>query len=257
MKTQLTAWLIAAASTLVAVPADAIEFKVYPYMTPKKGETEAAYWFTNIVKSDKPYDYFGKTLDREGLQRHSLEIEHGVTDHWTIAGYADFENPVGGDFKYVRARALVTRYRFFEKGERFVDPALYVEYYLPYHKYSDNEKIEARVILEKDVGPVAVILNPIFEKNISGEVEEGVELEYAAGIYLSDLLPWLTPGVEFYGEVGELGDMEPADEQEHFVFPAVKVRLPEEMAVDLGYGFGLTRGSDDQVLKVILEMEMD
>jgi len=257
MKAKLTTWLIAAFSTFAAVPADAIEFKVYSYMTPKKGETEVAYWFTNVVKSDNHYDYFGKALDKEGLQRHSLEIEYGVTDRWTIAGYADFENPVGGDFKYVQARALMSRYRFFEKGEGVVDGAVYIEYYLPYHPYSDSEKIEARVILQKDVGPVSVILNPIFEKNLSGDVEEGVELEYAAGLYYSDAWSRITPGVEFYGEVGELGDLKPSDEQEHFIFPAAKIRLPEEFSVDVGYGFGLTRASDDQVLKVIFEKELD
>jgi hypothetical protein len=257
MKTQLTAWLIAAATTLAAAPADAIEFKVYPYMTPKKGEAEAAYWFTNVVKSDNPYDYFGKVLDKEGLQRHSLEIEYGVTDHWTLAGYADFENPVGGGFKYVQAKAVVSRYRFFEKGEGVVDAAVYVEYYIPYHKYSDTEKIETRVILEKDIGPVSVILNPVFEKNISGEVEEGMELEYAAGLYVNDAIPSVTPGLEFYGDIGPLSDLDPADEQQHYVVPAVKIGLPEEMSLDVGYGFGLTRGSDDQVLKVIFEIETD
>ena len=122
---------------------------------------------------------------------------------------------------------------------------------------SDTEKIETRVILQKDIGPVSLILNPIFEKNMSGDVEEGVELEYAAGIYFEDATPWVTPGLEFYGDVGPLGDLDSAADQQHFVLPAAKINLPEEVSVDVGYGFGLTKGSDDQVLKVIIEKELE
>lgn len=253
----LSAPLIAAVSTLAAVPAEAIEFKVYSYMTPERGEAEVAYWFTDIVRSDNGYEYFGEVLDKEGLMRHSFEIEYGLTDHWTVAAYGDFEKPKDGDFKYVQTRAVVTRYRFFEKGDHIVDGAIYVEYYLPYHKYSDEEKLEAKVILEKTLGPVTVTANPIFEKAISSDkVDEGVEFEYGARLALHPA-GWLRTGVEFYGEMGELGDLAPVDEQEHYVFPAIEVELPFELALDVGYGFGLTKASDDQIVKAILEMELE
>lgn len=260
-------WFIVVALFGAALPAQSRDFKVYPYNTLSEGEVEVVYWWDYFVRSDKDYDYFRETLDKEGLQRHTFEIEYGITDRWTVAAYADFEKPKGGDFEYVQARAVVARYRFFEQGERFLDGAIYIEYYLPYKKYRDSEKIETRVILEKDLGPVAIILNPIFDKKISGktvclgdvcesDVGEGMEFEYAAGLYYR-ATPWLTPGLEFYGEMGELSDLNPVDEQEHFIFPVAKFKLPHGVSLDAGYGFGLTDDSDDQVVKVILAHEFE
>ena len=250
-------WFIIVAWLVIALPAQARDFKVYPYKTPSEGEVELVYWWDYFIKSDQTYDYFGDVLNKEGLQRHSLEIEYGLTDHWTVSAYADFEKPKDGDFKYVQARAVVTRYRFFEQGERFLDGAIYVEYYLPYQRYRDGEKVETRVILQKDLGPVSVILNPIFDKKISGtDVNEGMEFEYAAGLYVR-ATSWLTPGLEFYGEMGELSDLKPKDEQEHFIFPRLGFKFGHRVNLDVGYGFGLTEDSDGQVIKTILELEFE
>jgi len=247
----LAVWLVVMFST----PAHALDFKVYFYSTPGEGETELAYWWTYTVKSDHSYNYFGKLLDKQGLQQHSVEIEYGLTDHWTIGGYADFEKPKDGDFRYVQARAVVARYRFFEQGERFLDGAIEVEYAIPLKKYLDAETVETRVILEKDLSRVSIVLNPIFEKNVSGpNVDEGMDFQYASGLYYR-ATPRLTPGVEFYGDMGPLDNLNPKNQQKHYVFPRLGVKFPHRVSLDVGYGFGLTKASDDQVIKAILEIE--
>jgi hypothetical protein len=249
------AGLLIAAWLGLALPAHALDFKVYPYITPSEGEVELAYWWTTFVRSDNSHSYFGKILDKQGLQQHSVEIEYGMTDNWTVGAYADFEKPKEGDFKYVQARAIAARYRFFEQGERFLDGAIEVEYLLPYNKYSESEKIETRIILEKDIGRVSIMLNPIFEKNVSGpDVGEGMEAEYGAGFYYR-ATPQLTPGVEFYGVMGPLSNMKPKDQQAHYIFPRLGVKLGHRLKFDLGYGFGMTKASDDQVIKAIVELE--
>ncbi|MBI3810587.1 MAG: hypothetical protein HY283_00030 [Nitrospirae bacterium] len=251
----VTAGFVLAGLLGLSPPAQALDFKVYPYNTPNEDEVELAYWWTDFVQSDKRYNYFGKVLDKQGLQQQSLEIEYGMTDRWTIAGYADFEKPKDGDFKYVQARAVMSRYRFFEQGERFLDGAVEIEYYLPYKKYSNGEKVETRVIIEKDIRQISIMLNPIFEKDVSGsEVEAGMEFEYAAGLYFR-ATPLLTPGLEFYGVMGELSNMKPKDQQEHYIFPRLGLKLGHRAKFDLGYGFGLTQASDDRVIKAILELE--
>jgi hypothetical protein len=247
----LAVWLVLAFSTQT----HAIEFKVYFYSTPGEGETELAYWWTYTAKSEHSYDYFGELLDKQGLQQHSLEVEYGLTDHWTIGGYADFQQPKDGDFRYVQARAVVSRYRFFEQGERFLDGAIEVEYNLPREKYSANEELEARVILEKDLGQFSIVVNPIFEKDVSGpEVDQGMEFQYATGLYYR-ASPRLTPGVEFYGDMGPLGQLDPKSQQQHYIFPRLGLKFSRSVNLDIGYGFGLTKGSDDQVIKAILEFE--
>ena len=99
-----------------------------------------------------------------------------MTDRWTIAGYADFEDHSDASFEYVQFRTVVSRYRLFEAGERLFDTALYFEYYMPNTAYGRSEKLETRLIFEKTFAPVNVRINPIFEKAFStSDVEEGVE----------------------------------------------------------------------------------
>ncbi len=229
---------------------EARDFKVYGYDTPHEGETELAYWVDYFAKGNGDYSYFGTTVDKDGLWRHTVEVEYGVTDRWTLAYYADFEQPSGEDFKYVQSRAVFLRYRLFEPGQRFFDPAIYLEYYLPDHDYRANEHLEARIILEKNIGLLQVRLNPILDKNLSGagNVEEGLEFEYALGIYLKTLKV-LKPGLEFYGDMGEIGNWKKLDDQEHFIFPTLKLSLPMHVEMETGVGFGLTADSDDLVVK--------
>lgn len=64
-----------------------------------------------------------------------------------------------------------------------------------------------------------------------------------------------THTVEFYGAVGELFDAEPFEEQEHYIVPALALRVGEHLKWNVGAAFGLTRAADDLVLKSILEWE--
>lgn len=238
-----------------ADPAAARYFKVYGYKTPSQGEMELVYWTNYVAKGSGDITYFGRTVDEDGLWRHTFEVEYGLTDRWTVAFYADFEQPSGEDLEYIQSRAVFLRYRLFERGERFFDPALYMEYYLPYQKYSEDEKLEARLILEKSAGPVNVRLNPIFDKILSGhDVEEGLEFEYGLGFYLEEV-EGITPGVEFFGELGQIGDFKKLDDQEHLAFGTLKLELPMHLEFETGVGFGMTNHSDDVVVKGIFSYE--
>ena len=231
---------------------EARDFKVYGYSTPDQGEMEVSYWVDYFIKgNDLPYPFFGKSVDKDKLWRHTVEVEYGVTDRWTLAYYADFEQPKDEDFKYVQSRAVFLRYRLFEPGQRFFDTTVYFEYYLPNHNYSENEKLETKIILEKNAGPLQIKLNPIFDKHLSGDdVGEGLEFEYAAGVYLKGLGA-ITPGLEFYGKMGEIGNLKSPNEQQHFIFPVIKAVISKHVDIDLGLGFGLTGQSDDLVVKGI------
>jgi hypothetical protein len=237
---------------------EARDFKVYGYNTPHQGETELVYWADYFAKGNGNYSYFGTVVDKDGLWRHTVEVEYGVTDRWTLAYYADFEQPSGEDFKYVQSRAVFLRYRLFEPGQRFFDPAIYLEYYLPDHDYRLSEHLEARIILQKDMGPLQVRLNPILDKNLSGagDVEEGLEFEYAMGLYFKGP-EGIKPGLEFYGELGQLGNTHSLDHQEHFIFPTLKLGLFKTLEMETGVGFGLTHDSDDLVVKGIFSYSYD
>lgn len=230
-------------------------FKIYPYLTPEAGEKELVYWFSAIA-SDNQYSFFGEEVDRNGLTAHSIELEYGISNKWTAGIYFDFEQPKGQDLRHIKTKALMFHGRFWEKGERPVDLGLYVEYILPRKGYKNAEQIEIKWILEKDVGSHTFVINPTFEKNISGPaVEEGVEFAFNGAWYLR-MMDRVQPGIEFYSKWGELASLKPFDESKTYIFPAVDVIMGKRgrLIWHTGAGFGLTNPSDSFVFKSILSI---
>jgi hypothetical protein len=236
-------------------------YKVYDYQPTEAGEIEAAMWNSFIISSDVDYNYFGQTLSRQSLFAHSLELEYGLSNKWGIAAYFDFEDPKGGGFRHVRTKALMAHYAFFEKGSRPVDIAIYLEYIFHSRSYKDYEELEVRLILEKDVGAFRIDFNPIFEKKTSGpDVTEGVEFNYALGVYYlnngegvyftKNLM--IQPGIEIYGKMGELAHVKKWDDQQFHIFPTVDLFIGKRLHWHAGIGFGLTEASDKITFKSIL-----
>jgi hypothetical protein len=253
--------LILISILLVCQGAHAQFYKVYDYQPAEAGEIEFALWNTYIPSSDVSSNFFGKKLSRQGLFAHSLELEYGLSNKWGIAAYLDFEDPKGGSLKYVRTKALMAHYAFFEKGSRPVDIAIYLEYIFHNKDYKDYEELELRLILEKDIGAFRIDFNPIFEKKTSGpESEEGVEFNYALGIYYlnngegiyfsKNLM--IQPGIEFYGKMGEFVDLKSWDNQRHYIFPTVDFYIGKRLHWHTGLGIGLTEASDNITIKSIL-----
>ena len=229
-------------------------YKIYGYLTPEAGEKEIVYWLSQIPSSDCSYSFFGKNVGRSGLFAHSAEIEYGLSNRFGIAMYFDFEKPKGEELRFIRTKAVVARYRFYEPYSRPIDLALYVEYKLPKKEYENKEELELKVIMEKNVGFHTLILNPTFEKAMSGVgVMEGVEFTFNCGYYYKESLT-VQPGIEFYGKFGELRELEYFDKQKNYIFPTIDFFFGKKLNVNLhlGLGFGITESSDNVILKSIL-----
>jgi hypothetical protein len=229
-------------------------YQVYGYTTPDANEKELVYWTTYIPSSDQSYAYFGDTVSRQGMFAHSLELEYGITNNLTVAIYFDFEDPKGQDFKWVRTKAVMLYYQLFEKNLLPVDLALYAEYKLPRKRYKTSEEIEFKLIMEKDIKFHRFILNPTFEKKISGEdVSEGVEF-ILNGAYTFLKNPTFQPRIEYYSKMGELYDMPSYSEQKNYIFPSFDLFFGKygQFRWHAGVGFGLTNPADNVILKSIL-----
>jgi len=235
-------------------------YKVYGYQPAEAGEVEFVLWNSYVPASDNTYSFFGRAMDRKGLSAHSLELEYGLSNKFGIAAYLDFEKPKDGDLKYVRTKAIIAHYAFFDKGSRPVDLGIYIEYIVNKKDYNDSEVFETRLILEKDIGATRIDFNPIFEKKVSGsEVNEGMEFNYALGlyylnneegIYFSKSL-MIQPGLELYGKMGEIAKFKEFDEQKHYIFPTVDFFIGQRYNWHLGLGFGVTDASDTFTIKSI------
>lgn len=229
-------------------------YKIYGYATPDAGEKELVYWFSCIPSSEQTYMFFGDEIEREGLFAHSMEVEYGLSNKFSMALYLDFEHPRYSDLRWVGTKAVMARYRFFEKASRPVDLAIYTEYKLPKKEYKNAEELELKLIAEKDFGFHTLVANPTFEKKMSGpDIDEGAEFSFNIGYYYKRSLIF-QPGIEFYGKMGELRGLSPLNEQENYIFPTVDIFLgPHKKTIwHIGVGFGLTKPADNIILKSII-----
>ena len=232
-------------------------FQVYGYTTLDPSEKEFVYWTTLIPSSDHSYSFFGNDVSRDGLFAHSLEFEYGLSPNWTIAFYMDFEQPKGESLKWIRTKAVMFHYSLFEKGLLPVDLALYGEYKLPRKDYKIAEEIEFKLIMEKDLGSHRLILNPTFEKKISGpEVGEGVEFALN-GAYTFIRSTRFQPRLEYYSKMGELYDMNVFSDQKNYLFTSFDLFFGKysQFRWHAGVGLGLTDPSDNIIIKSILSWE--
>jgi hypothetical protein len=239
------------------LPAGAQFYKVYGYQTLDANEKELVLWNTFIPSSDMSYSFFGDTVGREGMFAHSIELEYGISNRFTVALYADFEQPRGEQMRWIRTKAVALYYQLFEKNQLPVDISLYAEYKLPRKGYKSSEEIEFKVILEKDLGFHRLILNPTFEKKISGEdVEEGVEFVLnGAYTYTGSLV--IQPRLEYYSSMGELYDMPSYADQKNYIFPSFDLYFGRygQFRWHAGVGIGLTDPADNLIIKSILSWE--
>ena len=175
-------------------------FEVQQYDQPFAGWAEPTLWTTYIGSSNQREREFGFDVPRQGLVAHATEVEYGVTDRLTVGSYFDFVDPHAEAVRYTQAR-LVARYRFSDRQDLFVNPAVYLEYYLPRRGYGDKQ-VEARFIADKDVGDFRVVLNPTLSVKTSGADAGGSPgLGLSGGIYWRGAVA-LQPGVEYYAEYG-------------------------------------------------------
>jgi hypothetical protein len=183
--------------------------------------------------------------------RHQIELETGITSRWDVALYNVFDAVQGQSTQY-QATKIETRYRLSDYGQWFVDPVLYLE---AKKEWTADKPLafEGKLILGKDVGPVNLSLNGLYEiEFIPGGAREH-ELGYAAGASY-EVTPWVRVGGELFGdwkrsaEDGSWGS-------EHYLGPAVSLAIARTWLVLAG-GIGLTDASQKSQVRAILAFQL-
>ena len=218
--------------------------RVYQWETPQEGWLEVSVWGTQVPRSSVPYGRFGLTSTRAKLWSMSLELEYGLTDRLAVAVYGDIDDPTGKAAAFTQVR-FEARYRLFERFQRLLNPALYVELYLPRGAYEAPDELEARLILERDLGDVRVALNPSLSKALSGpEVQEHMIVGASAGAYYRRF--WVAqPGLEAFWSLGSLAEPAAFSRQYLSLAPSVDFNLGEQVSLHAAVGFGLNDGTDE------------
>jgi hypothetical protein len=236
---------------------DPWEFEVYPYQTLERGMVELESLNSVVAKGHRSGDSgtSGGTLPSQSMWRTAFELTYGLTDRIETAAYLNLAKASGHGLQYAGSKFRL-RGGLFDQGRLPLDLGWYME--LDSHRVPnfDDQKLELelRPIIQRDVGNFSIMLNPIFEKVLDGhDRHKGFEFGYAAGIYYR-WISSLSPGIEFYGGIGNIDGTDPA-KQQHYIFPVIRGALSHGIEYQFGAGFGLTRGSDPVILKFNVEIE--
>jgi len=237
---------------------DPWEFEVLPYATEQRGMAELE---TNNAVVANGHSQGGNgtaagTFRSQGMWYSADELTYGLTDRIEGAAYVTFAEPGGHGFWWAGNKVHL-RGMLCKRAALPIDLGWYAAF--EWHKTPqfDNADLtlELKPIIEKDLGRLSLVANPVFEKVLLGNGhDQGFAFGYRNGLYYS-WMDWLSPGIEFYGGVGLIDDSDPLSRQQHYIFPVVQGDLPHQLEYNFGVGVGLTPGSDHVIVKFNLELE--
>jgi hypothetical protein len=171
----------------------------YEYATLPEGVTELELWHTQLRG----------TWDSSSPQfvEEKIEIEHGITDHYTASFYTVLtqvasSDPTEAQPLSLEAVRIENRYRFAERGEWPVDTVAYLEVAKDFGR--SIYELEGKVILAHDFDRLTVAGNAIVELYVGNDAEGGAHAEYgwAAGASY-EITPKVRLGAETWGEYAE------------------------------------------------------
>ena len=214
------------------------------YYTAKRGEFEVAVWNDmNFTEADNDDSY---------NSQHQLELEYGICDHLQLAYYEIYTWNRAEDWER-DAFKIEAKVRLAQAGQWPVDVAFYTEYKNPDgHRDIRSDELENKVILSRDIGPMNLVGNFIFERQINAH--EDWQFAYTAGVSYG-VTPRVRVGLELQQSLGNDEDFGFRRARELVLVPGIYASLTPHVRVLAGPAFGLTRQSDDLALKSIVEVE--
>lgn len=249
--------LLLCAALLAPTPALAQESppdfpRTYTYDQPFASWSEITVWNTVVVDSSQPDEEFGRTGRRQGRVAHSVEGEYGLTDRLSVGGYLDLDDAPGQPLRFTEGR-IEARYRFSNRQDLFVNPGLYVEYYIPRKGFGDQE-LETRIILDKDLNDFRLAANPRFSFATTGPQADGTPTAgLDLGIYYRRHLRF-EPGLEYHGDFGRVGNWK---DEHHYLEPTMDIALGKQLVWHVGAGVGLGGTADGFIAQSVLTLEFD
>ncbi|HEV9038673.1 MAG TPA: hypothetical protein VGQ51_18680 [Puia sp.] len=224
-------------------------YEIQVYASPTVGKD------TTMVELHSNYSFIGApgadgVVSTNHMLRETIEITHGFTP-WFEMGFYIF-NCIGdmGRTNYVgshlRPRVMAPVSWNWPVGVSVSFEGGFVkDGYDP-----DTWTLEIRPIIDKQLGPVYLALNPVVDLTFAG-ADKGRGVGFAPDFKFSYQIGkvW-APGIEYYGSLGPFRKFDPIDQQQHQLFIAVDADFDPRWEFNAGYGFGW--GIDKSIFKVIL-----
>jgi hypothetical protein len=230
--------------------ADNYEIQVYPSETVPPGQ--------NMVELHSNYTFLGTQETVNGVVpdyhalHETLEFTHGFTP-WFETGFYVFSSiQPGRGWEWVGDH-IRPRLRVPEEWHWPVGLSLSTEIGYQRRAYSeDTWTWEIRPIIDKQIGGWYFSLNPTFGLSLHG-ANSSRGFDFAPSFKFSyDITKTVAAGIEYYGDLGPFPSFVRASEQQQMIVPTIDLNVSPKWEINFGVGVGLTRATDDLLLKFIL-----
>lgn len=195
-------------------------------------------------------------------QAYINEIGYGILPFWKIELEGAWEAEPGENPRY-EATALENVFQLTEQGKYWADLGFFAEYEHAASR-ADADSFTFGPIVQKELRDffgtdTLHTANLFVTKEIGRNRTDDTGFSFAwQSRYL--LHPLFEPGVEYYGQVGDVEAPGKLADQQHRVGPmfagALSLAPYGGLKYELGYLFGLTRGTEDGAVRWRLEYEI-
>ncbi len=244
--------LTVAAMLAAARPSHAIDFyEIQIYDT----DTAPVGHLTLELHSNSPTTATGQLAksQMDVYQVHeTVEGTYGVLRWLEVGQYFCTAKLSNGDYEYSGSRTKV----HFGIPQTFEWPVQFggnIE--LDYMRHAAEENpmtLELRPIVGANYKSFRLVGNFAFEDPFSGPgAHRGMQLD-PSGELLYKLNDWLSPALEYYGDMGSIQPLAKVQEQQHFIVPALNFDFMPQLELNLGVGTGVTRASNGVFVKSIV-----
>lgn len=228
---------------------DFYEIQIYPTETAPPGQLQLELHSNSVTSATGSQAH----AQLNPYQVHeTLEATYGLTPHIEIGQYLCTAKLNNGDYEYAGSR---TKVHFGVAATDTWPLQIGGNVELDYMRRAAEENpfsLELRPIVEKRFGKLWIIANFAFERPFRGPgTHQGFDLS-PSGEVTYDLFEWVSPALEYYGDMGALEKLPSVQKQQHFLVPALDFHLYPKLELNLGVGLGLTRASNGVFLKSIV-----
>lgn len=246
-------FLASAAASLVSPLAaqENYEIQVYPSATVGRGVTMFELHSNYTLNGSRASSPLGELATNHAVHE-TVEITHGFTQNTELGFYWFMAKPAPGQFQWVGTH-LRPRFTVPESWGWPVGVSISQEFGWAKKEFSpDQWTYELRPIIDKQMGPWYVSLNPVLGKSLRGPTS-AEPFEFTPNVDVGyDLTKLVNLAVEYYGATGTIRRTDPIADQEHDIYAAVNLDFGPMWEFNAGYGFGLTGAGDKHIIKMIL-----